>query len=96
MSGGTSGSDWDEIPLVDFSSFAVDVADDDVDVTSVDTLARTLCDAFSTVGFAYLQNHGIPQDLVGVLYADNGPRSWVIGHGSTEYKCTTRGVIYAD
>ena len=53
------------IPLVDFSAMSVEKeslpspADDMVQV-----IAKQIHEAFSTVGFVYLKNHGISQEKV--------------------------------
>ena len=54
-----------DIPVGDFSALSLqretlpDVRDDDVM-----KLVKQLHDAFSTIGFVYLKNHGIPQEQV--------------------------------
>lgn len=53
------------IPVVDFAAMSVDhetlppPSDE-----SVQNIARKIHEAFSTVGFVYLRNHGITQDKV--------------------------------
>lgn len=56
------------IPLVDFAAMSVEhdtfpsPADDTVQV-----IAKQIYQAFSTVGFVYLKNHGISQEKVNYL-----------------------------
>jgi len=57
----------EEIPLVDFSDYGLDV---DTEVVNIEhekliALGEDICGAFTQIGFCYLYNHGIPQALVG-------------------------------
>ena len=52
------------IPFVDFGAFNVNKNPEDVDETVQRQLAADVYDAFSTVGFVCLRNHGIPQNTV--------------------------------
>ena len=53
------------IPLVDFSAMSIEHASHpSVNDEAVKALAAKVFQAFSTVGFVYLKNHGIPQEQV--------------------------------
>ena len=55
------------IPVVDFSQMNVEkVTEDDSpeSIESIQQLADEIHRAFSTMGFVYLKNHGIPQEKV--------------------------------
>ena len=52
------------IPVVDFSQMSVEKVTEDDSPESIQQLADELHRAFSTVGFVYLKNHGIPQQKV--------------------------------
>ena len=54
------------IPVVDFSQMSVEKGTDHEDYASesIQQLADEIHRAFSTVGFVYLKNHGIPQEKV--------------------------------
>jgi len=57
--------DVDGIPVVDFSAMSLknkNLLSED-DPTIID-LADQVYQAFSTIGFVYLKNHGIPQEMV--------------------------------
>ena len=55
----------DGIPLVDFSAMSLEnknpLSEDD---PTIRDLADQVYQAFSTIGFVYLRNHGIPQEMV--------------------------------
>ena len=53
------------IPFVDIDAFNVNKNQEDVDETVQRRLAADVYEAFSTVGFVCLRNHGIPQNMVG-------------------------------
>ena len=53
-----------EIPIVDFSAMNLEGALNE-NGQAVKIVAEQLYRAFSTIGFVYLQNHGIPQEMVG-------------------------------
>ena len=55
------------IPFVDLDAFNVNRNPEDVDETVQRQLAVDVYDAFSTVGFVCLRNHGIPQNTVSVF-----------------------------
>ena len=52
----------DSIPLIDISCISLQHVD--VAYKNYEELGKTLCEALSTCGFAYLQNHGIPERTV--------------------------------
>ena len=54
-----------QIPVVDFSVMGLENADPlNENRQAVKIVADQLYRAFSTIGFAYLQNHGIPEQMV--------------------------------
>ena len=56
------------IPIVDFSAMSLQNANlPDNNSPAIKTLADQLYRAFSTIGFVYLKNHGIPQEEVSLL-----------------------------
>ena len=59
----------DGIPVVDFSAMSLEnknpLSEDD---PTIRDLADQVHQAFSTIGFVYLRNHGIPQEMVGGLF----------------------------
>ena len=56
------------IPIVDFSAMSLQNTDlPDNNSQAIKTLADQLYRAFSTIGFVYLKNHGIPQEEVSLL-----------------------------
>ena len=50
------------IPVVDFSAMSLDVRDPDRSNQAIKDLAKQVYQAFSTIGFVYITNHGIPQE----------------------------------
>ncbi|XP_046543318.1 proline hydroxylase buaE-like [Haliotis rubra] len=58
------------IPIVDFQKYGLNVTDPK-SVTSdvLETTAREIYDAFSTIGFLYLINHGIEQRKVDAMFS---------------------------
>jgi isopenicillin N synthase-like dioxygenase len=52
-----------DIPLLDFSSLNIG---ENLDETNpeINKLAQELYDAFTTAGFVYIKNHGIPESQV--------------------------------
>lgn len=60
------------IPIIDFGQVCTEPAHNDCfSENNMQQLAEELLKAFSTVGFAYIKNHGIPSekvDLVHVCY----------------------------
>jgi len=58
------------IPVVDFSCLSLDLADDQVDESSMKITAREMISAFSTTGFVYLSNTHFPEQLVHVNSID--------------------------
>ena len=57
------------IPFVDIDAFNVNINPEDVDETVQRRLAADVYEAFSTVGFVCLRNHGIPQNTVSSFIA---------------------------
>ncbi len=57
-----------EIPVVDFACFDCFDGTDRTDVAEsnaeVKKLAQEVCNAFTTIGFVYIKNHGIPAEEV--------------------------------
>lgn len=74
------------IPVVDFSAMSLQNKDRlNESNEAVKALADQLYHAFSTIGFVYLKNHGIPQEMV-----------WRIKSGhTTEYRVITYSRIIA-
>ena len=52
-----------EIPVVDFSSFNTDENFDETK-PEINKLAKEIYDAFTTIGFVYIKNHGIPESEI--------------------------------
>lgn len=52
------------IPVVDFAALSVDHKTISTSDERVQAIARQIHEAFSTVGFVYLKNHGITQAKV--------------------------------
>ena len=53
------------VPVVDFSQVSLEkAAEDCFSKLSLQELTGKIHQAFSTVGFVYLKNHGIPQEKV--------------------------------
>ena len=52
------------IPIVDFSDYSLDIAEECVQDETLQRLACEIHEAFSTVGFVYLKNYGIGRDKV--------------------------------
>ena len=64
-----AASSSSQIPVVDFSAMSLENADPlTKNKQAVKIVADQLYRAFSTIGFVYLQNHGIPQQMVRTLY----------------------------
>ena len=55
----------DEIPVVDFIPLSLENKDPFSKISKdIEELADQVYQAFSTIGFVYLKNHGIPQEVV--------------------------------
>ena len=55
----------DGIPVVDFSAMSLENKDPlSKNNETIKDLADQVYQAFSTIGFVYLKNHGIPQEMV--------------------------------
>ena len=58
------------IPVVDFSPMSLEHQDPlSKNKEAVQSLADQVYHAFSTIGFVYLKNHGIPEEIVSVKYS---------------------------
>ena len=58
----------DEIPVVDFSALSLENKDPFSEISKdIEELADQVYQACSTIGFVYLKNHGIPQEVVSEL-----------------------------
>lgn len=56
------------IPVVDFSAMSLKLKDPlSENGEAVKELADQVYQGFSTIGFVYLKNHGIPQEVVSVM-----------------------------
>lgn len=65
----------DEIPVVDFNALNLENKDPFSEVSKeIEDLADQVYQAFSTIGFVYLKNHGIPQEMVSDLGLLRGSR----------------------
>ena len=54
-----------EIPVVDFSAYSICKNEECDEVNpEINKLAQEIYDAFTTVGFVYIKNHGIPESEV--------------------------------
>nr|XP_022286433.1 UPF0676 protein C1494.01-like [Crassostrea virginica] len=58
-----------KIPVVDIAPYSVSVPAELADSKEIRQLADEICKAFTTVGFVYLKNHGIPQNVVDEMFA---------------------------
>ena len=56
------------IPVVDFNDCAVSISNDELGERHILSIAKEICDAFKTVGFVYLKNHGISAEKVNLLF----------------------------
>lgn len=55
---GTTSKNVNQIPVVDFAAFRSGTPNETKEI------ANSLYEAFRDVGFVYLKNHGVPQDVV--------------------------------
>ena len=55
------------IPVVDFGSMCLGKTAEQCSAQGIRQLADEIYQAFSTVGFVYIKNHGIPQEKVRTL-----------------------------
>ena len=59
------------IPVVDFSAMGLQNKDPlNENNEAIKELADQVYQAFSTIGFVYLKNHGIPQEMVGFFFCE--------------------------
>lgn len=49
------------IPVIDFQKYSLGT---DADVTEVQKLGKEVCTALETIGFCYIKNHGISEDII--------------------------------
>lgn len=57
------------IPVVDFSAMSLKNKDAlNENDEAIKDLANQIYQAFSTIGFVYLKNHGIPQEVVSLKF----------------------------
>ena len=54
----------DYVPQIDFAAYGIDVDVDSVKTDVLTDLAQEVYNAFSTIGFVYLKNHGISEKKV--------------------------------
>ncbi|XP_035669807.1 2-oxoglutarate-Fe(II) type oxidoreductase ppzD-like [Branchiostoma floridae] len=57
----------EKLPIIDFSAYSLQ--NDETDDDELQRLATRLVQAFSTEGFVYLRNHGIPNTLISKTFA---------------------------
>ena len=55
------------IPVVDFGQMSLQKTIEDCSFENMQQLADEIHQAFSTIGFVYIKNHGIPQEKVNIL-----------------------------
>ncbi|XP_061170505.1 uncharacterized protein LOC133179804 [Saccostrea echinata] len=60
------------IPIVDLAPYSLSATADQVDTSTLRKLADEICHAFQDVGFVYLKNHGIPQQLISDVFTTSG------------------------
>ena len=53
-----------DIPVIDFAKLSLDKNEDEACKEDLEILAHQICAAFKTVGFLYLENHGISESKV--------------------------------
>ena len=71
----------DGIPVVDFSAMSLENKNPLSDNgEAIIDLADQVYQAFSTIGFVYLKNHGIPQEMVSSKYERTPPVEVFRGH----------------
>ena len=64
-----ASSGGSQIPVVDFSAMSLENEDPlNENKQAVKVVADQLYRAFSTIGFAYLQNHGISEQMVSLRF----------------------------
>ena len=54
----------ESLPVLDFSCLSLDKDDKEIEADDITTVATNLVEAFGDIGFAYLINHGIPNEQV--------------------------------
>ncbi|XP_013406541.1 UPF0676 protein C1494.01 isoform X4 [Lingula anatina] len=56
------------IPIIDLKAFDITKEENEVDRKDLEKLANDVFKAFSTIGFVYVKNHGIPQDQIDNIF----------------------------
>ena len=54
----------ESLPVLDFSCLGIDKGEDGINAGNVKPLADKIIEAFSSIGYVYLINHGIPDEDV--------------------------------
>jgi isopenicillin N synthase-like dioxygenase len=57
-----------KVPIVDFSALSLTLADSELNEVTVKKTAEQLIDAFTTIGFVYLQNTAFPEDMLKAVF----------------------------
>ena len=85
----------DGIPVVDFSAMSLEnknpLSEDDATIRD---LADQVYQAFSTIGFVYLRNHGIPQEMVGRLFIASDPGYLLTWVKFSQFLFSLRGIMW--
>ncbi|XP_013409675.1 UPF0676 protein C1494.01-like [Lingula anatina] len=56
------------IPIIDLKVFDITKEENEVDRKDLEKVANDVFKAFSTIGFVYIKNHGIPQDQIDNIF----------------------------
>ncbi|XP_062592081.1 uncharacterized protein LOC134253570 [Saccostrea cucullata] len=59
------------IPVVDLAPYSLLGTEKEVDTSTLRKLAEEICHAFQDVGFVYLKNHGIPEQLISDVFTSS-------------------------
>ncbi|XP_048731183.2 uncharacterized protein LOC125648251 [Ostrea edulis] len=57
------------IPIVDLTRYSLSVSEGDAPTHTLKKLADEICSAMKNVGFVYIINHGIPEEMVTEIFA---------------------------
>ncbi|XP_013409668.1 UPF0676 protein C1494.01-like isoform X1 [Lingula anatina] len=68
MTAAQGNCDFSWIPVIDIKAFDITKEENEVDRNDLETLANDVFKAFSTIGFVYVKNHGIPQDQIDNIF----------------------------
>ena len=60
-----------DIPIINFTKLNLNIREEDICQKDVEDLADQVYSALSTVGFLYLENHGLQESKVGILIIEN-------------------------